>query len=113
MAGEGELDRLAEEWIGLWQEEIAALAADADMAAAWRLMLGGGPMGWPGSAAREAGAPAAAAASRPARDAAMAGDGGAAAGLLERIAALEARVAALEAGGGAPRRAARGKRPPA
>jgi hypothetical protein len=109
MAAEGELDQLAEEWIGLWQEEIAALSADADMAAAWRLMLGG----WTGGAAREAGAAAAAAASRPAGDAAGDGDGGAAAGLLERIAALEARVAALEGGGGEPRRPARRKRPSA
>jgi hypothetical protein len=113
MAEEGGLDRLAEEWIGLWQEEIAALVADADMMAAWRLMLGG----WMGGMAHEAGTPAAAAASRPAGDAAVAGDGGASAGLLERVAALEARLAALEvkgdAGGGAPRRPARGKRPPA
>jgi len=106
--GDG-LDRLAEEWIGLWQEEVAALVADADMMAAWRLMLGG----WTGGMAHEAGSAAAAAASRPPRDAPVAGDGDAAAGLLERIAALEARLAALEAGGGAPRRPARGKRPPA
>jgi hypothetical protein len=109
MAEEGGLDRLAEEWIGLWQEEIAALAADADMMAAWRLTLGS----LMGGMAHEAGSAAAAAASRPARDATVAGDGGTAAGLLDRVAALEARLAALEAGGGAPRRPARGKRPTA
>ncbi|WP_245624334.1 hypothetical protein [Belnapia moabensis] len=112
MAEEGGLDRLAEEWIGLWQEEIGALAADADMMAAWRLMLGGLPGAWPGGAPREAGPAAAAVAPGPARDAAMAGDGGAAAGLLDRIAALEARLAALEAAGDEPRRPPRRKRPP-
>ncbi|MDB5373640.1 MAG: hypothetical protein JWP04_2282, partial [Belnapia sp.] len=34
--GDPALDRLAEEWIGLWQDEIAAMAADPDMAAVWR-----------------------------------------------------------------------------
>ncbi|WP_237217610.1 hypothetical protein, partial [Falsiroseomonas oryziterrae] len=30
-----ELDRLAEDWITLWQTEIAALAADREAAEAW------------------------------------------------------------------------------
>jgi hypothetical protein len=31
----GDLERLAEDWIALWQSEISALAVDRDMAEAW------------------------------------------------------------------------------
>jgi hypothetical protein len=30
-----ELERLAEDWIALWQSEISALAADREMAEGW------------------------------------------------------------------------------
>lgn len=125
-ACEPELDRLAEAWITLWQNELAALAADAEVAAAWRQAFGLATA-WLGAAPDRAGGRAgherAAAAPRPtaagAASGAGAGDalGGAdAAALLRRIDALERRLAALEgapAGGEADRRRPRRRRPPA
>ncbi|MFC7551457.1 hypothetical protein ACFQU7_02795 [Pseudoroseomonas wenyumeiae] len=34
-SGPGELERLAEDWIALWQSEVAAMAADRELAEAW------------------------------------------------------------------------------
>lgn len=34
-AEDAEVERLAEDWITLWQSEIAALAADREAAEAW------------------------------------------------------------------------------
>ncbi|MDO9707827.1 hypothetical protein [Paracraurococcus lichenis] len=119
-----DLDQLAEAWIALWQAELAALAADPDVAAAWQQALGLGAA-WL-RAARTApgqpddgGRPAPGAAAPGAAPGLFAGDplgGTDAAALLARIDALERRLAALERGaepGGAPRRSPRRKRPPA
>ena len=35
MEGPEDLDRLAEDWIALWQSEIAGLAADPELAEQW------------------------------------------------------------------------------
>lgn len=115
---EPELDRLAADWIALWQDELAALATDPEVVQAWQRAFGLG-VAWlrAGRTDERATAPGAAAAgpapgSRP-------GDplGGAdAALLLARIDALERRLAALEqrpAGGGADRRGPRRKGSPA
>ena len=37
-AAERELDALAEDWVALWQSEIAGLMADPELAAAWGTM---------------------------------------------------------------------------
>ena len=37
-AAEQELDGLAEDWVALWQSEIAGLMADPELAAAWGAM---------------------------------------------------------------------------
>ena len=128
-----ELDALAEAWIALWQSELAGLAADPEVAAAWRQAFGLGAAWLRGAggvpsherasgAARETGpARPCAAGPRPLalHLALAAGDplGGAdAARLRARIDELERRLAALErgtAGGGADRRGlAAGGHPP-
>ncbi|MFC7692914.1 hypothetical protein ACFQY5_28470 [Paeniroseomonas aquatica] len=133
------IDRLAEEWIGLWQEEITALAADPDLAALWRqaMAAGGGLMAMapasgrrhdrppgtaaPGAAPGAGGAAAGGDAGQPAAGAGGTGAGagagaGDAAALWARIDGLERRLAALEAGpggDGADRRGPRRRRPPA
>ena len=137
MTGDGpkpedaELERLAEDWITLWQSEIAALAADREAAeawaaaastwaalgAAWLRAAGAPPFGrgapaWPfphdGAAPRAA--PAAAppdAGGKPG----MAGDGGGDDGLRQRLAELERRLADLEGGAGRARPDPRRPRP--
>lgn len=126
---DSELDRLAEDWIGLWQSELAALAGDPEMAALWRQgMAQGAAMvaawaqalaAWPKLDERPAPSPGpapAAAASGAGGDAGLGGAGGDLAALRSRIDELERRLAALEggaAGGGADRRRPRRRRPPA
>jgi hypothetical protein len=135
-AEQEEVERLAEDWITLWQSEIAALAADREAAEAWSAAtsawaaLGAGwlraaaappfgrpPAPWPPVRPADDGAvppprPA------PAADAPDAGggagnarDGGPDAypALRRRLAELERRLADLE---GRPRRAAADPRPP-
>ncbi|MCB4823999.1 hypothetical protein [Roseicella aerolata] len=123
---EPDLDGLAEAWIALWQTELAALAAEPEVAAAWRQALGLGAA-WLHAAqpAPAAAAPGDAPASTPGAKAAGAppglrpGDalgGEDAAAQRARIDALERRLAALErgpAGGDADRRGPRRRRPPA
>jgi hypothetical protein len=110
--GEASLDALAESWLALWRDEIAALAQDPAGLAVWQGLLAQGTAHWAafvaraGGAAPDAAAPPAAApgpAAAPpapcARPAAGAG-GADPAPLLARIAQLEQRLAALEAGAG-------------
>ena len=129
MAEPPTMEELARRFLDLWQDQVAALAADPQVAAQWRqLMLAslGMSEALKGGAAREqaragaapAGAAPAAAASGLGRDDP--------AGLARRVAALEQRLAAVESGavgrgdaagaGGAgrkPRGAAARKRPAA
>lgn len=124
-----DLDSLAEDWIALWQSEIAGLAADPELAEQWAAWaaLGAAWMRaasamaprarpWPHDPpAAPPGPPAAAAASQPGGDA---GHGGrnqpAGDAMARRLAELERRLADLEGGAGGtgadPRRP-RGKRP--
>jgi hypothetical protein len=124
------LDDLAEAWIALWQGELAGLAADPEVAAAWRQAFGlgaswlraagGVPLYERGPVARDV-APAPAPGPAPAGPAP--GDGprdplgsADAAGLRARVDELERRLAALErgaTGGGADRRGPRRRRPSA
>ena len=136
---QAELDRLAEDWITLWQSEIAGLAADREAAEAWAVVAQGmaqgmaamgaawmraastpPPFAWPAPFAPEF-------APEPARPAPAAappdpgrqpGDGGAErdAGLAARLAELEGRLAAIEGGPGrkpADRRRPGRRKPPA
>lgn len=124
-----DLDSLAEDWIALWQSEIAGLAADPELAEQWAAWAALGaawmraatamgtrlrPDGHDRSAAPQ-GPPTAAAPSQPGGDAGH-GGGGQPAGdaMARRLAELERRLADLEGGTGGtgpdPRRP-RGKRP--
>lgn len=119
---EPDLDRLAEAWIALCQTELAALAADPQVAAAWHQALRLGTA-WLRPAPPEpqgdgttpaAGTPAAGAA--PGLRAGDAPAGEDPAGLRARLEQLERRLAALERGspgGEADRRRPRRKRAPA
>ncbi|MFN6956295.1 MAG: hypothetical protein ACK4PG_16020 [Acetobacteraceae bacterium] len=125
-----DLDSLAEDWIALWQSEIAGLAADPELAEQWAAWaaLGAawmraaaaaaprfrGPAGHDGPAAPPRPAPAAAA-SGPGGDAR---DGGgrdpARDAMAARLAELERRLADLEGrpgGAGADPQRPRGRRP--
>jgi hypothetical protein len=124
------LDALAEAWIALWQSELAGLAADTEVAAAWRQAFGlgaswlraagGVPSYERGPAVRDA-PPAPAPGPAPAGPASGDGPGdplGSAdsARLRARVDELERRLAALERGtadGGADRSRPRRRRPSA
>jgi len=134
------LDRLAEDWIALWQSELAALAADPEWVGAWQQAMAMGAA-WMRAAATAMTPPApatarpphehprdetgtdaaprsaaAAAASGAGSDASLGNDGGDDASLRARLAELERRLAALErrtGGGGADRAKPRRRRPPA
>jgi hypothetical protein len=123
-----DIDGLAEDWIALWQSEIAGLAADPELAEQWAAWAALGAA-WmraatamaprrPDTHDRAAAppwTPPAAAASRPGGHA---GDGGgdqpARDAMAERLAELERRLADLEggaAGKGPDPRRPRGRRP--
>ncbi len=117
-----DIDSLAEDWIALWQSEIAGLAADPELAlgAAWMRAAatgaprfrGAGPHDGPASPPRPPPAAAPSGAGGDARD----GGGRDAArdAMAARLAELERRLADLEGGAGGkgadPRRP-RGRRP--
>jgi hypothetical protein len=124
------LDELADAWIALWQSELAGLAADPEVASAWRQAFGlgaswlraagGVPSHERGSAAGDA-SPGPAPGSPPAHPASGVGlgdplGGADAARLRARVDELERRLATLErgtAGGGADRSRPRRRRPSA
>ena len=119
-----DLDSLAEDWIALWQSEIAGLAADPELAEQWAAWAALGAA-WMRAATtmaprydRAAAPPWAPAPAAPPGPGGHAGHGGgdqpARDVMAERLAELERRLADLEGGttgkGADPRRP-RGKRP--
>ena len=124
-----DLDSLAEDWIALWQSEIAGLAADPELAEQWAAWAALGaawmraasamaPRGqnWPHDrAAAPPWAPPPAAASGPGGHAGHGGgDQPARDAMAQRLAELERRLADLEGGSGGTGpdpRGPRGKRP--
>jgi len=117
MAGHEDLDRLAEDWITLWQSEVAGLAADPELAERWAAFASLGASWFraaaqfskpftPGAAQHESTTPPL----RPAPAAAPSGAGGDPGNggggdatrdaMAERIATLERRLADLESGAG-------------
>jgi hypothetical protein len=117
MAGPEDLDRLAEDWITLWQSEVAGLAADPELAERWVAFASLGASWFraaaqfskpftPGAAQHESTSPPprpapAAAPSGAGGDTGHGGGGGAARdAMAERIATLERRLADLESGAG-------------
>jgi len=46
-----DLDKLAEDWITLWQSELAAMAADPELAEAWAASVALGAAWWRAQAA--------------------------------------------------------------
>ena len=120
MAGPEDLEKLAEDWIALWQSEIAGLAADPELAERWAAFASLGAAWF--RAATQFSKPFMAGAAqhdstvpppRPAPAAAPSGDGGdpghgggggaARDAMAERIATLERRLADLESGAGGSR----------
>lgn len=118
MGGPEDLDQLAEDWIALWQSEIAGLVADPAFTEQWAAFASLGAA-WLRAAARftpvypsTASAPddSAAAPPRTAPPVAPSGAGGDAGhggsrddardAMAERLATLERRLADLEAGAG-------------
>jgi len=125
-----DLDSLAEDWIALWQSEIAGLAADPELAEQWAAWAALGAAWMRAATAmtprfradihdRAAAPPWTPAPAAPSGAGGHAGHGGgdqpARDAMAQRLAELERRLADLEGGrGGAgkdPRRP-RGKRPP-
>ncbi|WPB85310.1 hypothetical protein [Sediminicoccus rosea] len=119
-----DLDRLAADWIALWESELAGLGQDAELAEAWSASVALMAAFWRAQSAQMAAAakwqaphepgtpsssPAGPAPAQPAPDPGrQPGDGGDddAAALRARLAELERRLAALEGGpgGGSPDR---------
>ncbi|WP_249732001.1 hypothetical protein [Roseococcus sp. SDR] len=117
-----DLDRLAADWIALWESELAGLGQDAELAEAWSASVALMAAFWRAQSAQMAAAakwqaphdpparPPGPAPAQPAPDPGREpGDGGDddAAALRTRLAELERRLAALEGGpggGGADRR---------
>jgi hypothetical protein len=120
MAGQDDLDRLAEDWIALWQSEVAGLAADPELAERWAAFASLGAAWFraaaqfskpltPGATQHDS-APTP---PRPAPAAAPSGAGGdqghgssggaARDAMAERLATLERRLADLESGAGGSR----------
>ncbi|MDJ0951039.1 MAG: hypothetical protein QNJ94_19180 [Alphaproteobacteria bacterium] len=106
MADKPDLDRLARQYLDLWQDQVAAMAADPSVAEAMSRLLGwtamAGPLwGEPGGGSQQSGRPAgggAANAAGPAAAAAASDAGGRDLGeFTRRLADLEERLAALEA----------------
>ncbi len=125
-----DIDSLAEDWIALWQSEIAGLAADPELAEQWaawaalgaawmRAATAMAPRHRSGAHDGPAAPPWAAPPAAPSGAGGHAGHGGhdkpASDAMAERLAELERRLADLEGGPGGtgqnPRRP-RGKRPP-
>jgi len=134
MAGPDDIEKLAEDWITLWQSEVAGLSADAELIEKWAAFASLGaawfkaaaqfskpfttgaatqhdsavPPSWTAPAAAPSGA---------CGDPGHGGSGGAARdAMAERIATLERRLADLESGAGggsAHQRRPRQRRPPA
>jgi hypothetical protein len=118
MAGPEDIEKLAEDWIALWQSEVAGLATDPELVEKWAAFAALGAAWFkaaaqfskpftPGAAAQHDSAvlpsrPAPAAApSGAGGDAGHGGSGGAARdAMAERIAILERRLADLESGAG-------------
>lgn len=118
MAGPEDIEKLAEDWIALWQSEVAGLAADPELVEKWAAFASLGAAWFkaaaqfsepftPGAAAQHDSAvppsrPAPAATTSGAGgDTGDGGSGGAARdAMAERIAILERRLADLESGGG-------------
>jgi hypothetical protein len=117
MAGPEDIEKLAEDWIALWQSEVAGLAADAELIEKWAAFASLGAAWFkaaaqfskpftPGATQHDStvspSRPAPAAApSGAGRDTGHGGSGGAAQdAMAERIATLERRLADLESGAG-------------
>jgi pimeloyl-ACP methyl ester carboxylesterase len=118
MAGPEDLDRLAEDWIALWQSEVAGLAADPELAERWAAFASLGAAWFraatqfskpfaPGAAPAHDSATPPPRAAPPAAPSGAGGDQGAGGGrdvardaMAERIATLERRLADLEGGAG-------------
>jgi hypothetical protein len=117
MAGPEDIEKLAEDWIALWQSEVAGLAADPELVEKWAAFASLGAAWFkaaaqfskpftPGAAQHDSTAPPsrpapAAAPSGAGGDAGDGGSGGAARdAMAERIAILERRLADLESGAG-------------
>ena len=132
MAGPEDLDRLAEDWIALWQSEVAGLAADPELAEKWAAFASLGaawlraaahftkPFTVPPAAAHDSASapprpPPTAASPGVGGDPGHGGGGGASRdAMAERIAVLERRLADLESGAsgnGANQRRPRQRRP--
>jgi len=122
-----DLDRLAADWIALWESEFAALGQDAELAEAWSASVALMAAFWRAQTAQMAAAakwrahepnpPGPPPHAAPSDAGGSAGHGGddAAAALRTRLAELEQRLAALEgkpARGGADRRKPRKPRTP-
>ncbi|MFN9091931.1 MAG: hypothetical protein ACK5V0_10635 [Alphaproteobacteria bacterium] len=120
MAGPEDIEKLAEDWIALWQSEVAGLAADPELAERWAAFASLGAAWFraaahfskpfaPGAPPHDSAAPPtrpapAAAPSGVGGDSGHGGGGGAARdAMAERIATLERRLADLESGAGGSR----------